>query len=495
MPIRKTALKLFSASLAAAMTANPLFAQVPPQPPAAKPAANPAHEELKRQADAAYAKGDFQNTAALADKVLAENPKDDVAYYLRASARIEIGLRKRDVNSVRAGIGDAREAITLNGKEHVDYYLPYLYGMIGLSQLENKPEHADVAVKYATQILAMPELKNSEKANILLQRARAHAASEKMEESIADYEAALKENPNNLGVLLETARMLIANDKADKGNTYLDQAVKAFPNDPRPFNERGTLLQREGKLDEALADFNRVVTLDKDAHYGYMNRGFTYLEKGQAAVAEQDFERAMSLRPNMPSLYSLRGTARLMQSKLQDAGNDYRMAVELDPKNPIARGDLAFVQFFSGDYRGAAGSFDTALKANERLKHLTPWLYWSKLLSGAGTEAEAVAGKLTAPAADWDWSDRLLGVISGKMTGEEILASIKVEDPRVKSAQMCEAHFFIGQRALKAGDRDTGIKHLQQSIATGAKHLSAYRGSEYMLKRMNVALSTDGSIR
>ena len=56
---------------------------------------NPIHEKTKIEAQSAYQRGDFQRTIDLTSSVLRANARDDVAYYLRASARVELGLQKK----------------------------------------------------------------------------------------------------------------------------------------------------------------------------------------------------------------------------------------------------------------------------------------------------------------------------------------------------------------------------------------------------------------
>jgi len=101
----------------------------PPSPAPTKTAANPEHERLKSDAENAYQNGEFPKAIELTSKVLAQNPKDHVALYLRASSRVELGQLRRDLKEVRGGIEDAREAMRHGGTEQINYYLPYFYGM------------------------------------------------------------------------------------------------------------------------------------------------------------------------------------------------------------------------------------------------------------------------------------------------------------------------------------------------------------------------------
>src|SRR5580698_9307238 len=96
---------------------------------------NPQHEQKKTQAQSAYQSGDFPKTIELMDSVLRENPRDSVAYYLRGSARVDLGARTADSKLVRDGVADAREAIRYDTQRTSLYYLPYLFGMKSLATL------------------------------------------------------------------------------------------------------------------------------------------------------------------------------------------------------------------------------------------------------------------------------------------------------------------------------------------------------------------------
>ena len=107
--------------------------------------ANPEHEKMKAEAEVAYQQADFAKCKELTSKVLAQNPKDHAAMYLRASSRVELGVIKRDVSELREGIQDARESLKVGGSTEVNYYLPYLFGMVSLANMEDKKEHAKAA--------------------------------------------------------------------------------------------------------------------------------------------------------------------------------------------------------------------------------------------------------------------------------------------------------------------------------------------------------------
>src|SRR4029077_15220713 len=102
-----------------------------------------------------------------------------VAYYLRASGKVELGRISGSGKQVRDGIVDARQAILLAGNEYPWVHIPYLYGLTSLAEIERRREHADLAIKVATPVLQLPESKGytaDDRANVCYQRGLAYAA-------------------------------------------------------------------------------------------------------------------------------------------------------------------------------------------------------------------------------------------------------------------------------------------------------------------------------
>ena len=463
---------------------KPLFAQV------SEANANPAHEKIKSQAESYYKQGNYKKTIELTTQVLDQNKKDDVAFYLRGSAKVEEGLRTNNADFVRQGIADAREAIGLNGQKKMDYYLPYLYGMSSLSQLENRQEHAEVAVQVASQVLNLAQITEDQKANVLYQRARTQSLLGKHTEAAKDYEEALRFNSMHMGAFLGSAHAYADAGDAAKAERQFNQAIQAFPNHPIVYNDRGMFHQQRKQFDKANADFTRVIELKKDAYYAYTNRGFTLMEQGDAEAAENDFDRSLALQPDQAMVHSFRGTARLTQGKIAEATADYQKVVQLDPNNPVAKADLGFAQFFAENYAGAAQQFAAATKANKELKHLYPW----QLVAIKRSQPQAdVAGQFTAlvetDPEKSDWADHLLAFMLGRITEGQLLETTKGEDEEVAKSQACEAHFFIGQKNALEGNQQAAALNFRKSVETKVEHLSAYRGAEMALKRQGVATS------
>jgi tetratricopeptide (TPR) repeat protein len=446
---------------------------------------NPEHEKTKSEAEAAYQKGDFAKAEQLTSSVLAQNPKDHAALFIRASSRVELGVMKRDVAELREGIQDARESLKVGGNTEINYYLPYLYGMIALANIEDKKEHAQVAVDVATKsILTRQNLKPEQKANVLYQRAAAYIYLKDLNAAIEDYQSAVKADPTHLPSQVGLAESYVVAGQPDKALAAFTSAVETFPDNHLVYNNRGLFLQQQGRPQDALNDFNKALELDKNFAIAYTNRGYTQQAIGNLPEAEQDFSKALSIDPNNPLFTSLRGTCRLSQGNTAGAIEDYTQAIRLAPQNPVAQADLGFARFFSKDYAGAYDAFEQASQIDVKaMRYLNPWKLWSLVLAGKPDAiAEIAAPSVAKPEKDRDWIDALVLFLNGKTSEQDLVNFVaKVTDERMKNAQLCEAYFFIAERRNQAKDKANATAFYKQVIQTKASQLSAFRGAQYAL--------------
>lgn len=468
-----------------------LFAGSPPlaftqPPPAPRPAANanPAHERLKFDAENAYQNDDFRKCIELTGQVLAQNPRDHVALYLRASARVELGQMTGNIREVRGGVEDAREAMRHGGTEQVNYYLPYFYGMTALSQMERRPEHAQVVMDFAAQVLQRPNIKPEDAANLHYQRANAEAFLQKYDDAARDFARAAELVPGHVGARLGLADVFVRQQQFDKAEAAFTSAVQAVPNNPLVYNNRGMFFQNQGKTPLAVADFTRALELDKNYTVAYTNRGFAAMTEGNPQAAEADFTAALQIDPAQPLVYSLRGTARLSRGEPTLAAGDYQEALKLNPQNPIAQADLGFAKYFAGDFAGASAALDAAVQADPNLRYLNPWRYWSAIKAGqAPTAAVAKLGDAaTKPADKRDWVDALCLYLAGSINEQALTAALEAKDANLRAAQQCEAAYFQAEKKAAAGDAAGAQPLYQQALDSKQAHLSAFRGSQYALK-------------
>lgn len=449
------------------------------------PNPNDPFAQQKMQADQAQQKGDYAKSIELTSQVLQQKPNDHLAYYLRASARVESGRAQGNMKTIRDGVGDAREAIRFSQNNNVNYYLPYLYGMMNLAVMENKKSHAETALNVANQILARPNITPEERANFHYQRGMIYLPLNKPQEAAKDFSETIKLSPNHIAALLALPDAYALAGNNEMALASFNQVIQKQPNSPVVYNNRAMFYQQQGKIQEAINDFSRAIQIDPKYHHAITNRGFAYLEGGKAQTAEADLTQSLSIAPNQPFVLGMRGEARLLQGKTAQAIEDQKQAVKLDPSNAALRSDLGFSYFFSQNFPQALAEFNQAVKlAPQQMKVLDPWIYTAMVRSNQKPAADAKFQSTLAKRPDTrDSIDTLLAFLMGAISETELLKSIDPKDPERAKAQTCEAYYFIGQKALMSGNSTAATQNFQQALNTNMKNLSAYRGAQFALKK------------
>lgn len=469
-------------------SANRFQTQPFTRPSPNSPPVNERHERLKTEAQGAYQKGDYAHALTVTESVLKENPRDHVALYLRGSARVEIGRRDGVAKSVRDGVADARQAIALKPQDNAIYYLPYLYGMASLAQIEKRPEHAEVAIKVGEGIVGHPSVKPDDKANIYYQMGVAHMLLKDPVASAKDYEQALRLSPNHLGALMNLADSYTKAGDAERAANAYDRATTALPKNALVFNNRGSFKQSRGDVGGAVEDFTRAIELDPSFGVAFTNRGFALMTMGNLAAAENDFGASLAANPNQDSVYSFRGASRLGQGKVESAIADFTQLIQRSPKNSIAWSDLGFARFFAKDYKGASAAFDQAIGLNQNMKYLNAWRYWSMELAGAPEDKlKEFGAEIGARPKDHDWVDGLAAFATGNLSHDELLTWADQKNPKLKQEQTCEAYYFLGLKLASEGKREESEEAYEKAIATNARHLSSFRGAQFALSKFSDA--------
>ena len=456
---------------------------------------NPARNQKMVDADKAQQSGDFQHVIDVTDEILRQNPHDSPAYYLRGSAKVELGVRQGESKLIRDGVADAREAIRYDSKRTAMYYLPYLHGMKNLAILENRKEHAETAVTIATQILGVSGLANDDKANLLFQRAQAEGWLGKTDQAVADFEEALRLTPTHFGARAALADLLAASGKPDQAGAAYNKLVESFPESPLSYNNRGMFLQHQGKYDEAITDFTRAVERDPNYFYSYTNRGFTLLEMDNPTAAQPDFSQSLKLNPQQAFVYNLRGLAKLALGDLTGAIQDQRAAVEMNPKDAVARGDLGFLLLFANDFAAAIPEFDAALAIDPQFRHLNPWKIVALKRLGKTDDLKAQFGEsLKKDPKQRDWVDHLVAYLLDAESEADLLAATADPKDPLKNDKMCEAEYFIAVTKEAGGKPAEAQEAYQRAVATKSRQLSAFRGAQFALKRANTAAGPSAGV-
>lgn len=137
-------------------------------------------------------------------------------------------------------------------------------------------------------------------------------------DSFALYDAALRIGPhyvtyNNRGVALLRA------GQTQAALADYESALKLNPNFSRAHNNRGSILSDLGRYDDAIRDFDDAIRQDPYYADAYDNRGNALARKGDPESALTDYARSLKIDPSKPGCYNNRAAAYFQLKRLPEA--------------------------------------------------------------------------------------------------------------------------------------------------------------------------------
>lgn len=449
--------------------------------PAAERPASPL-ENIVRQAQTAYQQQKYEECIDLTTQVLDANPRHSVARYHRASALIDIGRRDRNVQQIRSGIADAREALGIAGKQYLIFHIPYFYGLTSLAEFENKRAHADLTVSVATPLLTREDLPANVKPLVYFQRALAKMYLKDYQGAAADYGEAVKLDPKFQAAHFGRADAFVKAGNPAKARESFDLAVQMLPDDALVYNNRGTFNVQHGRTDAAIADFSQALELNPNFYMAALNRGFARTQKLEWFEAENDYLLSLQLNPKQALALRLLGTARVAQGKLAPASEAFTNAIALSPQDAENYAGRGFAKFFARDYAGAGADFAKAREIRPADALFALWKYAADTLGQQSTaSADLEAFLKTAPATP-NWHVTLSKYMLGQIDDETLLKTANTTaDAKAKVQWLCEAHYFQGLKSQLAQQPDAAKTHFEECLKTNQAQLTAFIGAKLAL--------------
>jgi len=177
--------------------------------------------------------------------------------------------------------------------------------------------------------------------------------------AIADFDKAIKANPNNANHYINRAyaRRL----KKDPAGAIADytRAIEIDPKSADAYYNRGNVKAIDNKdVDGAIADYTLAIEADPKYSHAYYNRAVAKKQRGDAAGADADFKRAAEIDPELapPTV----NTITLLDGKFGiDVPSDFERVPD-DPKEPKTLAKFA--------HNGEGGAWGTVLRGTHGLK-------------------------------------------------------------------------------------------------------------------------------
>lgn len=290
-------------------------------------------------------------------------------------------------------------------------------------------------VTACTKLIDTRLLKEKELAQALYQRGLGFAELGQYQNAIRDFDQALKFAPEATDARFNRGAAYSKLAKWDQAMADFDALLKQVPNDPNTLYARAWVLSQRGEDAAAIADLDKVLAQAPDDRDALVDRGGLNIRAGRYDAAAQDFSALLKLAPDAAAAAYNRGRAYYAKGDFKAAAADFALTSKLRADNPYA----ALRRYL----------------AQGRI---------NKQLSTEDAALQKAADKL-APEV---WPRPLLELFLGTGTPEALLAGIEQVPEKQRPPVLCEANYYLGERALIAGDQEAARKFFQAAADTNA---------------------------
>ena len=210
-----------------------------------------------------------------------------------------------------------------------------------------------------------------EYADLCVQCAYVWGTAKEYDKAIADFNEALRFNPNLTGAYIGRGHAHWEKKEFDKAIADYDRALKIDPRAVIALMGRARARESLGQTDQAFADLDQAIKLDAKAPIAYAGRGYGWLRKKDGDKAIADFDEAIRLDPQMVSAYVGRGHARFDKKDYDQALADYDEAVRINPEIIETYLGRARIWSIKKEHEKALADYDEAIRLDPQLA----WAY------------------------------------------------------------------------------------------------------------------------
>jgi len=167
------------------------------------------------------------------------------------------------------------------------------------------------------------------------------AESGRLDDAIAEYEAALEIKPDCPEAHVSLAATLIDCGQFDEAYVHLTKALKLRPNSVSAHYNMGRLFAERNRIEQAVEEYRRALRLNPYLAKAYTNLGVILLQQGKTEEAVACHRKAIALDTQLPEAYNNLGVALASLGKMEEAAKEFARALRIKPDYGAAQRNLA----------------------------------------------------------------------------------------------------------------------------------------------------------
>lgn len=254
----------------------------------------------------------YQDALKDVNIVLTKNPTNASAWCLKG----EIQNRLKDVTAALESFNKAIQTDKVS-----------IYAVVGKAHaLAELKKEAEVQELLRQAVSMMPS-----SAVDYLARGAAFRGLGQYEKALADYDEALKRDPEFPEVQMNKGMVFWHKGDYASAIPFFTAAIKLDANFVEALTNRGAAFRKKGDINSAIADYSKAIEINTNDAMTFYNRGVAYLKQQLHEKAISDFTSAIRLQPRYPEAYLNRGVGYAGVNKITEAKEDFKKAVEQDP--------------------------------------------------------------------------------------------------------------------------------------------------------------------
>jgi tetratricopeptide (TPR) repeat protein len=189
-------------------------------------------------------------------------------------------------------------------------------------------QNAEVRIGACSRLLEDKDTLPAVRTMAYRERGLAYAIKGLQELAVADFDAALHIDPEDVAALNGRGRANMARGQYDRAIADFNEQLRLVPRNDRAHNDRGLAHLRKGETGPALADFESAIAINPANGSARNNRGLILAKEGKFDLAIAEYTEVLRLDPEFLLVYGNRGRAYEESGQLEKAIADYKQAVE-----------------------------------------------------------------------------------------------------------------------------------------------------------------------